>query len=348
MFLAFNEIRREARRYTMITALITLVGLLVFFLTGLAVGLDASMTNVVRHWPATNIYLSTSANQSVLASHIPESGISERSKTSAFGLAPATIQSQGSTDNSTEQINVFMLGVDSQSFIAPKVSEGEIWTKPGEVVVDSSLKAEGFKIGDSLELNPSTEKFTITGFSNDQTYSSNPMVFGSIADWQSLGVQYTGQVSAIASDTAPTTPGLSELSTKEFMTAIPGVSAQNATFALMIGALIIISAVMLGVFTYVLTMQKQTVFGVMKTQGISNAMIGWSVLWQTGILAIFGSLVAVGISMGIGLALPSAVPFAIPLLLWVAIGAIIVLFSLAGALFSVRAATRIDPLEALR
>ena len=58
----------------------------------------------------------------------------------------------------------------------------------------------------------------------------------------------------------------------------------------MIGFLIVISAIIIGIFMYVLTIQKTPIFGIMKAQGISNGMIGISVLSQTFLLSLVGSI----------------------------------------------------------
>ena len=70
----------------------------------------------------------------------------------------------------------------------------------------------------------------------------------------------------------------------DFYQNLPGYQAQVLTFSIMIGFLIVIVAFVLGIFIYVLTMQKVNIFGVMKAQGISNYYIGKSVIIQTLIL----------------------------------------------------------------
>ena len=59
----------------------------------------------------------------------------------------------------------------------------------------------------------------------------------------------------------------------------------------MIGFLIVISAIIIGIFMYVLTIQKTPIFGIMKAQGISNKTIGSAVLSQTFILSLSGSTI---------------------------------------------------------
>src|SRR5699024_280177 len=70
---------------------------------------------------------------------------------------------------------------------------------------------------------------------------------------------------------------LEKVKISAFINDLPGYSAQNMTFAFMIGFLIVIATIVIGIFIYILTMQKQAIFGVMKAQGISNFFIARSV-----------------------------------------------------------------------
>ncbi len=49
---------------------------------------------------------------------------------------------------------------------------------------------------------------------------------------------------------------------------IPGYTAETSTFALMIGAMIGIMLLIIGIFMYILTIQKIAMYGVMRAQGI--------------------------------------------------------------------------------
>ena len=55
-----------------------------------------------------------------------------------------------------------------------------------------------------------------------------------------------------------------------FIRKLPGYTEQNLTLNFMIYFLFGISAVIVAIFLYVLTVQKISMFGVMKAQGISN------------------------------------------------------------------------------
>ena len=349
MYLAWKEITHEKRHFALITAVITLVGIMVFFLTGLAVGLQAAMSQSITNLKADNIIVAESSNNNIQASLITTDQTDQvhADARSALGFGALTIT------HDDDQITATVLAMDPTAFTAPPITTGHQYSADNEVVADSSLQRAGYSLGDTITTAQRDAPFTIVGFTTGATYAASPVIYMNISDWQSTGVQYRNHVSAVATRgdldiENLTDAGLSAQNTTDFINSIPGVTAQNLTFGLMIGALVIVAAVILGIFIYVLTLQKKRVFGVMKTQGISNRIIGWSVVYQTLILSVFGSVVAVTVVVATGLLLPDAVPFTIPWILFTAIGASMVVFSLLGALFSVRSATSIDPLIALQ
>ena len=57
---------------------------------------------------------------------------------------------------------------------------------------------------------------------------------------------------------------------------MPGYTAENGTIMMMLVFLIVISAFVIAVFFYVLTIQKTQQFGVMKAIGASNGFIAKS------------------------------------------------------------------------
>jgi len=115
----------------------------------------------------------------------------------------------------------------------------------------------------------------------------------------------------------------------------------------MIIFLIIITAFVLGIFIYVLTIQKTSMFGVMKAQGISNKYIGGSVIMQTFLLVALGLVFGLILTALTGIFLGSVIPFAVNILFYFIITLAFFLFALFGGLFSVNAVLKIDPLKAI-
>lgn len=134
---------------------------------------------------------------------------------------------------------------------------------------------------------------------------------------------------------------------KDFIIELPGYLAQVLTFGLMIGFLILISTIVLGVFIYIITMQKKQTFGIMKIQGISNGYIAKSVIIQTFLVSFIGTIIGFVLTIISDYALPSTVPFRFNGVFFLFIGIFLLVISLLGAIFSVRGVTKVDPLEVL-
>ncbi len=131
---------------------------------------------------------------------------------------------------------------------------------------------------------------------------------------------------------------------------IEGVSGQQSTvsalrvFGYLIGGLVI------GVFFYVLTLQKVPQIGVLKAIGASNFFVFRQVLIQAFALALLGVAIAVPLAFATDRALaqlPDAVPIAFTAGTYVTTSLLLVLMALLGALFSGRQVLKVDPIIAL-
>lgn len=356
MFLAWNEIKHNKGRYFLITGVIFLIAYLVFLLSGLAYGLAQESRMYVDNWKATAIILNKDANKNLTASQLSQNDLD---KVSADEKAPilsasSIIQIKGKEDTKN---NVNIFGIQPKSFIAPNIVEGRMFTKDNEVVMDKSLaELNHYRIGDKVLFTGCDQTMKIVGMTEGNMYSMAPTIYMNKATYQEIKPPAPTAKETIngivvrardLKDIKVKDDQLQVIDIKTFINKLPGYSAQIMTFTFMIAFLIIISAIVIGIFIYVLTMQKKQVFGVMKIQGIPTSFISKSVVIQTGLLAIIGVVVGLVATVGTGLALPAAVPFElnIPLMLGVAI--LMIVIAIMGSIFSVRSIAKIDPLQAL-
>ena len=133
----------------------------------------------------------------------------------------------------------------------------------------------------------------------------------------------------------------------KFIEDLPGYKPQNLTMNFMITFLFIISATVIGVFLYVITLQKKNLFGVLKAQGFTNGYLMKMVLSQTFILALIGTLIGLVLTILTGFVLPEAVPVEFNIMTLIVFGVVLILTSLIGSLFSVLSIRKIDPLKAI-
>lgn len=354
MFLALNEIKHAKLRYTLVIGVMFLIAYLVFFLSGLAYGLAQENRMAVDKWEADYLLLSDKANDTLNMSMIDPEVVDkvEAKEKAALVQVPAIIHQ---TKDDDEKENVSFFGIDADGFIAPNIVEGKLFSEKGEVVADISLKENSdYSLGDKIKTSTNDHEMTIVGFTEKAKYSVSPVIYTSLETIQQVrygefaepGVLRVNAI-VIRGDITEKPKELSQITIGDFINNLPGYSAQVLTFGFMIVFLVLIAAVVIGIFIYVLTMQKTAIFGVMKAQGISNTYIARSVIAQTFFLATVGVLTGLILTILSGLVLPSSVPFQSNLIFFIGISILMIIIAIMGALFSVRTIVKIDPLKAI-
>ena len=115
----------------------------------------------------------------------------------------------------------------------------------------------------------------------------------------------------------------------------------------MIVSLAAISSIIIGIFMYILTMQKKSIFGVSKIQGYRNLFIMKSVIYQAVVVTSLGFILGFMATLLTVEFLPPQVPTALFWELYLLITLFAIICSLIGSLFSARSILKIDPLDAL-
>ena len=369
MFLALKEIKKEKSRFVMIVIVTALIAFLVYFLTGLAYGLASANTTSVEHWRSEGIILSKASNQNIYASSIEENVVKSLNLKSSESLNVAS--TVVSVNKNSDQFDLVLMGVEEKSkLILPKIIEGRKIKGNQEIILSSSFKKDfDIKIGDTLKIISTGREFDVVGFTEKSEYNTQTVGYVSLEmASQEMMMYKTGdektdavatptinmpnRISAIITNEKIDNKILKEnkltyLSKEEFINTIPGYQAQILTFGLMILSLIIISAFIISIFMYIITMQKKSIFAILKIQGISDSYISKSVIYQTIIVSLLGVFIGVILTLVTFNFLPNQVPVQMN---WPITGIVSILFlicPLLGSLFSARSILKIDPLDAL-
>ncbi len=112
----------------------------------------------------------------------------------------------------------------------------------------------------------------------------------------------------------------------------------------------VIGALVIGVFFYVLTMQKTVQVGLLKALGASNGYVFRQLLLQVLTVTTLGVIIAVPLAYATDRALnqlPETVPVAFTGFTFLLTSVLVVTTGIVGALFSVRQLARVDPIIAL-
>ncbi|EOB9472407.1 TPA: ABC transporter permease [Staphylococcus aureus] len=348
MFLAWNEIRRNKLKFGLIIGVLTMISYLLFLLSGLANGLINMNKEGIDKWQADAIVLNKDANQTVQQSVFNKKDIENKYK------KQATLKQTGEiVSNGHQKDNVLVFGVEKSSFLVPSLIEGHKATKDNEVLADETLKNKGFKIDDTLSLSQSDEKLHIVGFTESAKYNASPVIFTNDATIAKINPRLTGDKinAVVVRDTnwkdKKLNQELEAVSINDFIENLPGYKPQNLTLNFMISFLFVISATVIGIFLYVMTLQKTSLFGILKAQGFTNGYLANVVISQTLILALFGTAFGLLLTGVTGAFLPDAVPVKFDVLTLLVFAIVLMIVSVLGSLFSILTIRKIDPLKAI-
>ncbi|MGZ9330144.1 ABC transporter permease [Staphylococcus aureus] len=348
MFLAWNEIRRNKLKFGLIIGVLTMISYLLFLLSGLANGLINMNKEGIDKWQADAIVLNKDANQTVQQSVFNKKDIENKYN------KQATLKQTGEiVSNGHQKDNVLVFGVEKSSFLVPSLIEGHKATKDNEVLADETLKNKGFKIGDTLSLSQSDEKLHIVGFTESAKYNASPVIFTNDATIAKINPRLTGDKinAVVVRDTnwkdKKLNQELEAVSINDFIENLPGYKPQNLTLNFMISFLFVISATVIGIFLYVMTLQKTSLFGILKAQGFTNGYLANVVISQTLILALFGTAFGLLLTGVTGAFLPDAVPVKLDVLTLLVFAIVLMIVSVLGSLFSILTIRKIDPLKAI-
>ena len=351
MFLAIKEIKREKLRYGLIILMIFLISYLIFVLSALATGLASENTQALESWDAQKVVLNKNANVSMSQSFLTKTDLKKAtlSKDEALlGQIPVVVKKAG-----RPQISAQFIGVKKKQFIYhdQELIAGRKAKKNYEVAVDQAFKTKGYKLGDKLALNGSSRKYKIVGFVKNAKINIAPIIYGTLESWKKLrqGMP-TLEASAVISRNHDYKYNYKDSKTypiDQFIKKLPGYTAQNMTFELMIGFLYIISLIIIAVFLYILTMQKMHNYAVMRAQGISSSTLVKATVSQAIILVLTGLIIALAAMFVTVKVLPAAVPisFTPEIILTGTIG--LLLTAIIGSLIPIRSILKVDPAQAI-
>jgi putative ABC transport system permease protein len=371
VFLALREIAFARGRFVIMGSVVALIAILMVLLSGLSVGLVNDGVSGLQRMRTTSFAFQDGIGKDAAFSRslvdrkavdvwAAQNGVEEAAP---FGNALAN----GKTDRGVD-IDLALMGIDLDSFLNPAVATGTALTgAPDEVVVSSTAAEEGVEVGDVVTLEQTGTELRVVGMLADQnTFGHVDVGYVPLKTWQEIraGVRAGDKVPARVHDeitavavladdnvdlaAGDAAAGTSSMTLKESFGASPGYTAETSTLRLIQGFLYAISALVVGAFFTVLTIQRKQEISVMRAMGASTRYLLRDSLVQSVILLVASAAVGVGLGLAAGAAIASTeMPFALeagPIA--VATTALLAL-GVAGAAIAVVRIVRVDPVTAL-
>lgn len=364
MFVAWRDLRFARGRFALMGVVIVLITLLVVLLSGLTAGLGRQNTSAVVDLPADHLVFAApsegdtvSFSDSVLDAATWDAWARVPGVERAEPLLIATTRAE--IDERSVAVTVFGVEPGSALVDAP-ITDGTVVLSAGAV--------DALRAGTGDTLTVAGQQLTVTTRTADDWYSHTPVVWLSLAEAQGLiyfgpapatagGIATTPRATVVALTTsglsasalagADTTLGTTTLARSATLDAIGSYAAENGSLQLMRGFLFAISALVIGAFFTVWTIQRSGDVAVLKALGASTGYLLRDALGQAVVLLVLGTGVGAGIAAGLGAAVRGTVPFVLDPATVVLPTAVMVLLGAAGAGLSVRRITSVDPLTAL-
>ncbi|WP_172196433.1 ABC transporter permease [Saccharibacillus qingshengii] len=367
MFLALREIRFSKTRYVLIVAIMLMVSFLVLFVTGLANGLGNATSSAIRNMPADHFIVQQDSDDRFARSELHADQVKQAQAIAGTeGAQPLGVQMTTVTREGTEgRIDIALFGVQAESWLVPETVEGQPLSEAaaGEVLADLDLKKSGVKIGDTVVDGATGLEWTVGGFTENRSYSHMPAVWMNEKDWAAYrselmaarGGETDTAYNAIAlrisgtqaDQLAASVKDADVITQSQAISAIPGHKAEQSSLMMMIVFLYVISAFVLAVFFYVITIQKTAQFGILKAIGAKTWYLAGSVIAQVLVLSVGSLAVGVGLVLIMKAMLPAAMPFALGAGTIALSCALFLGVALLGGLASVVKVAKTDALDAI-
>ncbi len=357
VFLALRDLRVARGRFALVALVIALVALLTTMLSGLATGLVDDGISGLRGLPLTHLALQPGSQSSFSRSTLTQRNLAPWSKVDGVDASPIGVSFFNAKRANGETIDLALFGIDRGSFLAPRPeAQAALEGEPG-LVLSEQFQADGLKVGDALTIVGVDRTLPVLGFTYGGSYGHVDIAFSSLSTWQELvyGDNAKGRFSAIAiratdESTFAATDVAAETTVESKEAAYqgsPGFAAETATMDLIRGFLLVISALIVGAFFTVWTVQRTRQIGLLKALGASNSYVLRDALGQLAIVLVAATIVGAAVAVGLGSLIGGGVPFSLSSAPILGSTLVLIVVGMAGSLVAIRRITKVDPIIAL-
>lgn len=342
MFVASRDLRAARGRFALISVVVVLIALLVTFLSGLTAGLRHQNVSVVERIDAQSVVFAASGDgpsfdESALTSE--QVAVWRRSADSVhpIGVGRGSASAAGGATK-----GVALVGADGGvGDRAPSV--------PGTVIVgDGAARSLGVSAGDTVTI--AGRAFTVAAVRGDDWYGHSPAVWMTLADWQHANPR-GGAATVLAvsggDDATNSLAGTTSRTVADSFSAIGSYTSENGSLTLMTVMLFAISALVIGAFFTVWTLQRTPDVATLKALGASTGSLVRDALGQALVVLLAGVGAGVGTAAVAGSMIGDAVPFVLDISTTLLPATALVGLGLLGAAFALRFLFTTDPLTAL-
>ncbi|SOC06164.1 putative ABC transport system permease protein [Ureibacillus xyleni] len=340
MNLAWKEMKRNKVRFLILGSIIFLISLLTFIISGLANGLSQDNASLINDLPEGHFYMSKDANQtynlSQIEPDIQESLITKQSDTIALAIQMGFVHDP----HNKQQSVAFVAATDSPIF-------DEV--EAGEVILDSSMKEKGLKIGDIVTNTQLSGDLVVKGFVKHKKFSHAPVALINIEDYKEMyRVDKMQFIFIPGEQSSEKFNGYESFSKREFLQTIPSYNAEQMSLNMIVWFLVIISGMLFAIFFYMMNVQKIGLYGILKAIGLKTSKL-FNMMWTQMMLITSSSLVcSIAASQLFNEIAPVEMPFRLTMSTTIQLSLVFFFIGFIGATLSGIQIKKIQPLQAIQ
>ncbi|HMT51564.1 FtsX-like permease family protein [Dietzia sp. UBA5065] len=371
MFLAVRELIYARSRFALMGSVVALISVLMVLLAGLSSGLVNDGVSGLQRMPVQGFaFAAETRTDSAFTRSVvgPEQVDQWAARPDVADATPMGLSIINAKTSAGTPVDLTLIGADTQGPLIPAVAQGRAPAADGEILV-SSTAADNVELGDTVTVDRLGIPLTVVGIAADQhTFGHVDMAFTTLTTWQDVhagtrvgeeprsGARQEYSVVAIsgvdgklpdlaAGDAAA---GTSARDLAEAFNSSPGYEAETMTMSMITWFLYAISALVVGAFFAILTVQRSREIAVLRAMGASTIRLLVDAVGQA--LILLAGSIAIGVAIGVGLGsllVGTGMPFALeagP----IALGAFLLLaLGLVGATLATIRISSVDPHSAL-
>lgn len=340
MNIGWKEIKKNKVRFLILGSIVFLVSLLTFIISGLANGLSQDNAALIKDLPEGQFYMNEDADETYNLSRI-DSSIQDKILNKQKDAAAFSIQMGFLNDEAGKQQSVsFVTSTDSKLFKN---------VKHEEIILDSSLKDKGIKVGDTLTNNQFSGKFIVKGFVDQKKFSHAPVAYISMEDYKEIyRVEEMQLVFVPGMDKAQEVAGLQSFSKKQFLDTIPSYNAEQMSLNMIVWFLVVISGMLFAIFFYMMNVQKIGLYGILKAIGLKTSAL-FKMMWtQMLFITVIALGLSVALSQGFNMIAPEGMPFSLTLETTMQLSMVFLIIGFIGATLSGIQIKKVEPLQSIQ
>ncbi|MBZ2198807.1 ABC transporter permease [Ruania sp. N2-46] len=349
MFVALRDLKFAKGRFALMGTVVTLITLLVVLLSGLTAGLGRENISAITDLDADHlVFAAPAADQDISFSDSVIPAQTQADWADVAGVAAVEPLALGMTraESGARTTGVAFFAVDEASALPP------VAVRSGEVVL-AEQAAEDLGVAAGGTVTVGGVELEVAAVAGSDSYSHAPVAWISDADRPMTGTAPdAATVLAIRVGTADLAAADAALGTEtvtvaDSLNAIGSYSSENGSLQLMRGLLLAISALVIGAFFTVWTVQRSPEIAILKAVGASTGYLVRDAVGQAFVLLLFGTGLGAALAAGLGAVAATVVPFVLGPATVLLPAALLVVLGLVGAAASLRRIATVDPLTAL-